>query len=150
LARGNRAHLAGYSIGKWVDENGDGKYSALLIETRFLRGPRAYENTGIPFHADNQTVIKERFYLDKANRDTLYDDIIVLDSALTRPYGKVEKLVRKGGPRPIWREETCPADNEWLKIGNETYVVNEADGKLMPAYKDQPPPDLRNFPQSRK
>ena len=142
--------LAGYSIGKWVDENGDGKYSALEIETRFLRGPRAYENSGIPFHEDNQTVIKERLYLDKANRNTLYDDITVFDHALTRPYGKLEKLVRNQDPRPTWRAETCPADNEWIKIGNETYVVNQADGKLMPAYKDQPPPDLHYFPQSPK
>ncbi len=44
----------------------------------------------------------------------------------------------------------CPEDNEWLKIGNETHVVNEADGELMPAYKDQAPPDLHYFPQSRK
>jgi hypothetical protein len=68
---------------------------------------------------------------------------------LTRPYGKLEKLVRKQDPRPTWREETCE-DNEWLKIGNETYVVNEADGNLMPAYKDQTPPNLHYFPQSRK
>jgi hypothetical protein len=142
--------LAGYSIGKWVGENGDGKYSALEIETRFLRGPRAYENSGIPFHEDNQTIIKERFYLDKANPNTLYDDITVIDDALTRPWGKLEKLTRNKDPRPTWREETCPADNEWVKIGNETYVVNEADGKLMPAYKDQAPPDLHNFPQARK
>ena len=74
----------------------------------------------------------------------------MIDHALTRPWGKLEKLARNKDPRPTWREETCPADNEWLKIGNETYVVNEADGKLMPAYKDQTPPDLHNFPQSRK
>jgi hypothetical protein len=115
-----------------------------------LRGPRAYENSGIPFHENNQTIIKERFYLDKANHNTLYDDITVFDDALTRPWGKLEKLFRKQDPRPIWREESCPEDNEWLKIGNETYVVNEADGKLMPAYKNQPAPDLHYFPQSRK
>jgi hypothetical protein len=73
----------------------------------------------------------------------------VIDHALTRPWGKLEKLVRKQDPRPPWAE-TCPEDNEWLKIGNETYVVNEADGELMPAYKDQIPPDLHYFPQSRK
>jgi hypothetical protein len=28
--------------------------------------------------------------------------------------------------------------------------TNEADGELMPAYKDQTPPDLHYFPQSRK
>jgi hypothetical protein len=87
--------------------------------------------------------------LDKTNRNTLYDDITVFDRALTRPYGKLEKLVRKPGPRPTWREETCE-DNEWLKIGKETYVVNEANGKLMPAFKDQPPPDLSFFAQPRK
>ena len=92
--------LVGYSIGKWVDETGDGKYTALEVETRFLRGPRAYEASGIPFHEDNQTVIKERFYLDKADRNTIYDEIIVIDGALTRPYGKIQKTVRKHGSAP--------------------------------------------------
>ena len=35
---------AGYSIGKWVDENGDGRYDALEIETRLLKNPRTYEH----------------------------------------------------------------------------------------------------------
>src|ERR1019366_9507718 len=30
--------LVGYSIGHWIGENGDGKYSALEVETRYLRG----------------------------------------------------------------------------------------------------------------
>jgi hypothetical protein len=29
-------------------------------------------------------------------------------------------------------------------------VVNTADGKLMPAFKDQPPPDLSYFEEPRK
>ena len=29
--------FAGYSIGKWVDEDGDGKYDVLEVETRFLK-----------------------------------------------------------------------------------------------------------------
>jgi hypothetical protein len=142
--------LSGYSIGRWVDETGEGKYTALEVETRFLRGPRAYEVSGVPFHKDNQTIIKERFYLDKADRNTLYDDITVIDNALTRPWGKLQKAVRKKDPHPVWLAETCPADNSWIKIGNEAYVVNTADGKLMPAYKDQPPPDLSFFAQPRK
>jgi hypothetical protein len=137
--------LVGYSIGKWIDENGDGKYTMLEVETRFLRGPRAYEVTGIPFHEDNQTILKERFYLDKGDRNVLYDDIVVLDHALTRSYGKLQKVVRKREARPVWRYETCPADNVWIKVGSEAYVVNIVDGKLMPAYKDQPPPDLSYF-----
>ena len=113
--------LVGYSIGKWVDENGDGKYTALEVETRFLRGPRAYEASGMPFHEDNQTIIKERFYLDKADRNTLYDEITVIDHAMTRPYIKVQKAVRKQDPRPVWRLEDCPLDNVWIKIGDEAY-----------------------------
>jgi hypothetical protein len=141
--------LAGYSIGKWLDEDGDGKYGVLEIETRFLRGPRAYEVTGIPFHEDNQTVIKERFYLDKADRNTLYDDITVFDNAMTRPYGKLQKLVRKN-PREMWLSETCALGNTWIKIGKDTYVLNSNDGKLMPARRDQPAPDLSYFQQPQK
>jgi hypothetical protein len=143
--------LVGYSIGKWIDEDGDGKYDALEVETRLLRGPRAYEVTGIPFHEDNQTVIKERFFLDKNDKNTLYDDITVIDNALTRPWGKVQKAVRKpNNTRPVWLLETCPEDNVWVKVGDEAYVKNLTNGKLMPAYKDQPPPDLSYFGKARK
>ena len=41
--------FAGYSIGKWVDEDGDGKYNALEVETRFLKAPRGYDTSGMPF-----------------------------------------------------------------------------------------------------
>ena len=58
----------GYSIGKWIDEDGDGKYDVLEVETRYMKGPRAYDTTGLPLHADNQTVVKERIYLDKTDR----------------------------------------------------------------------------------
>src|SRR5215470_14256091 len=52
--------FAGYSIGQWVDENGDGRYDVLVVETRGFKGPRAYDATGLPLHQDNQTVIRER------------------------------------------------------------------------------------------
>ena len=142
--------FAGYSIGKWVDEDGDGKYDVLEVETRFLKLPRGYDTSGLPFHSDGQAIIKERIYLDKADRNTLYDEITVIDHAMTRPYTKVQKAVRKQNPRPVWLLETCPLDNVWVKIGNEAYVVNSADGMLMPARKDQPPPDLRFFKQPQK
>jgi hypothetical protein len=35
-----------------------------------------------------------------------------------------------------------------VPIGKEFYF-RSADGYLMPAYKDQPPPDLRNFTAPR-
>src|SRR5256885_15462327 len=54
----------GYSIGKWIDEDGRGRYNVLEVETRNLKGPRAFDASGIPLHADNQTIVKERIYLD--------------------------------------------------------------------------------------
>ena len=71
--------FAGYSIGKWIDEDGDGKYDVLEVETRFLKLPRSYDIAGVPFHSDGQAVIKERIYLDKADPNTLYDEIMVID-----------------------------------------------------------------------
>src|SRR5579871_5270979 len=41
----------GYSIGRWVDEDGSGRYNMLEIETRDLRVPRLFDQTGISFHA---------------------------------------------------------------------------------------------------
>ncbi len=36
--------FAGYSIGKWIDEDGDGRYDVLEVETRGpFKGPRAYD-----------------------------------------------------------------------------------------------------------
>src|ERR1700681_4320506 len=76
----------GYSIGKWVDEDGDGRYDVLEVETRHFKGPRTYENSGMRLHDDNASVIKERFFLDKANADLLRIEITSIDHALTRPW----------------------------------------------------------------
>src|SRR5712691_12717670 len=58
---------AGYSIGKWIDVDGDGRYDVIEVETRGFRGMRTLDSTSIPLHEDNQTVIKERIYSDKTN-----------------------------------------------------------------------------------
>ncbi len=76
----------GYSIGKWIDTDGDGKYDVLEVETRGFKGPRIYDIRGIPLHRDNQSVFKERFYLDKNDPNLLHDEITVIDNALTRPW----------------------------------------------------------------
>ena len=140
---------AGYSLGKWIDEDGDGKCDVLEIETRFLKGPRGYDTSGLPFHHDNQTIIKERIYLDKANRNTIIDELTVFDHALTRPYSIVKKANRNPNPRPVWRSDVCEEDNFWIKIGNEVYYLS-ADSKLMPSKKNQAPPDLSYFKQPQK
>ncbi len=59
-----------------------------------MKGPRSYDSTGLPLHQDNQTVVKERIYLDKADPNMLYDDITVIDHALTRPWTITKKYVR--------------------------------------------------------
>jgi hypothetical protein len=137
---------AGYSIGRWIDEDGDGRYDVLVAETRHMKGPRAYDSSGLPFHDDNQTVIKERFWLDKANPDLLHDEITVIDSALTRPWTVHKTYRRDRTPHPIWRESICAENNQHVVIGKEDYFVS-ADGYLMPTRKDQPPPDTRYFPK---
>jgi hypothetical protein len=136
----------GYSIGRWIDEDGDGRYDVLVAETRHMKGPRAYDSSGLPFHDDNQTVIKERFWLDKANPDLLHDEITVIDSALTRPWTVHKTYRRDRTPHPIWRESICAENNQHVVIGKEDYFVS-ADGYLMPTRKDQSPPDTRYIPK---
>ena len=85
---------AGYSIGHWVDEDGDGVYDVLNVETRGpFKGPRAYDATGLPLHFDNESVFFERMYRDKADPKILHDEITVVDHALTRPWTVDKKYV---------------------------------------------------------
>jgi len=51
----------GYSIGKWIDEDGDGKYDVLEVETRNFKGPRTYENSGMLLHDDNAVSSRSGF-----------------------------------------------------------------------------------------
>jgi hypothetical protein len=137
----------GYSIGNWVDQDGDGRYDVLEVETRNLKGPRTFDASGIPLHKDNKTVIKERIYGDKANPDVLHDEVTTFDNALTRPWTVTKNYRRE--PNPIFVEFVCPEHNEHVRIGDSEYMIS-ADGHLMPAKKDQAPPDLRYFQPVRK
>jgi len=140
----------GYSIGRWIDRKGTGRYDTLLVETRGLKGPRVYEASGIPFHADGQTIIKERFYLDDTNPDMLNDEITVIDHALTRPWTIVQNYRRVAAKQPIWwQEEICDENNVHVVIGKDDYFLS-SDGLLMPAKKDQGPPDLRYFKPAKR
>ena len=134
----------GYSIGRWMDEDRDGRYDLLEVETRAFKGPRTYDTTGLPLASDNQSVIKERIYLDKKDHDTLYDEITTIDHALTRPWTIVKVLHRTADARPVWLEENCAENNTHVHIGAENYFIG-ADGLIMPAKKGQAPPDLKYF-----
>jgi hypothetical protein len=139
----------GYSIGRWLDTTGSGHYDVLEAETRGFKGPRSLDNSGLPLHEDNQTVIKERVYFDKNDPALLHDEMTMTDDALTRPWSALKSYRRSADKYPIWREENCPGITLLTKIGNEMYFKG-ADGKLMPTRKDQPPPDLRYFNQVRR
>jgi hypothetical protein len=140
---------AGYSIGKWIDVDGDGKYDVLEVETRGpFKGPRVYDSDGLPLHFDNQSIFKERIYQDKVNPNILHDEITVIDSALTRPWTVDKRYVRNpNDQQPRWDEFNCPEVNQLVPIGKELYTTS-ADGYLMPVKKNQPPPDLRYFKQA--
>ncbi len=132
----------GYSIGKWIDEDGDGRFDVLEVATRDLKNPRTFEPSGIPVHDDAATVVKERFFLDKTKPDVLYDEITVIDHALTKPWTVLKTMRRE--KKPIWVESICAEGNVHVTIAGEQYMLG-SDGLLMPFRDDQPPPDLRHF-----
>jgi len=139
----------GLSIGRWIDPDASGRYSTLEAETRGFKGPRTYEQSGIRLHDDGQSIIKERIYLDKANKDVLIDEITTIDNALTRPWTVTKKFVRETSPNIIWHFNDCAENNQHVYIGKEDYFVT-AEGLLMPVKKGQKPPDLRYFDQAQK
>ena len=137
----------GYSIGKWVDQGPDGSYGALQVETRGLKGPRTLDASGLPLHPDNGTIIKERIFLDPANRNRLHDRITTIDHAYTRPWTVTRDYNREA--KPLWVETNCAAENHYVSLEKETYLIS-LDGYLMPTKKNQPLPDLKAFEQSSK
>ena len=141
--------FAGYSIGRWLDTDGDGRYDTLEIETRNMRGPRAFDGTGLPLHRDNKTVVKERITTDKSNPHVIVNEITTIDNALTRPWTAVKRYRRADAKQPVWPESVCAEGNVHVEIGGQNYMLS-ADGYLMPARKDQPPPDLKYFKSSQK
>ena len=138
----------GYSIGKWIDEDGDGRYDVLEVETRGFKGPRAFDASGMPLHSDNKSVIKERIHSDKANPDILLNEMITIDSSLTRPWSVTKKYRRNPKENVFWAEENCAQGNGHVEIAGKGYFLS-ADGHLMPTKKGQEPPDLRHFQQTQ-
>jgi hypothetical protein len=140
--------FVGYSIGKWIDTDGDGKYDVLEVETRNFKGPRALDPAGMPTHEDNNSIVKERIYFDKAIPSFLHNEITLIDNAFTKPWTVLKTYRRATEKYPDWPEDSCDTEGMVL-IGKDTYF-RSADGALMPTNKDQPPPDLRYFQQSGK
>jgi hypothetical protein len=140
--------FAGYSIGRWIDSKGDGQFDVLEVETRGFKGPRAYDEAGLPLHFDNQSIFRERIYRDAADPKILHDEMTTIDHALTRPWTVDKRYVHNSDLRADWPEYYITEGNAQVGIGKENYFLS-ADGLLMPAKKDQPPPDLRYFKSRR-
>jgi hypothetical protein len=137
--------FAGYSIGQWLDEDGDGRYDTLTVETRGISGKRLMDAT-IPLHEDDSTVVKERISLDKSNPDVMRNEITTIDNAFTRPWTVTRKYRRI--KKPEYSEYNCE-DKRNVVINGEIYWIG-LDGFLMPIAKNQPPPDLRHFNQTQR
>jgi hypothetical protein len=139
----------GYSIGQWIDEDADGRFDVLEVETRHFKGPRALDPTGIPTHADNQTIVKERIYFDKAVPGFLHDEITVIDHAFTRPWTVLKTYRRNTAKYPVHSEQDCAGATANVLIGKELYYLS-GDRELMPTRAGQPPPDLKYFKQPQR
>ena len=140
----------GFSMGRWIDEDGDGVYDVLEVETRGpFKGTRTYDATGLPLHFDNDSTFKERIFLDKNDPNILHDVITVFDRALTRPW-TVDKTYRRSPTKyPNWSRFSCLEGTGYVTIGKEFYLLSW-DGYLMPLKKGQLPPDTRYFPETKK
>jgi hypothetical protein len=133
---------AGYSIGRWVDSKGAGRFDALEIETRHIeKGPRTYDGNGIPLAFTNDTVIKEKLYLDPNDPNIMRNEITTIDGALTRPW-TVNRFYKRDKSPP--EEFICTENDRWVVVGGRTYLT-DAEGYFMPSVKDQPPPERKYF-----
>ena len=95
------------------------------------------------------SIFKERFHLDKADPEILYDEITTIDKSLTHPWSVTKKYRRVATKQPEWDEANCAEGNGHVEIGGQGYFLS-ADGRLMPTKKGQPAPDLRYFSQAQK
>jgi hypothetical protein len=146
IATEEEPSFLGYSVGTWLDTDGDGKFDTLEIETRNFKGPRTFDASGIPLHEDGQTVVRERMYLDKTDKAMLRNEVTTIDNALTRPWTVMKTYRRDLSGKPIWLEYACAEGNHHVVVGKQNYFVS-GDGFLMPTRKDQKAPDLKFFNQ---
>lgn len=107
-----------------------------------------FDTTGLPLHEDNETVIKERIYLDKADANILHDEITVEDHALTWPWTVNKQYRRDPNPQPLWHEAVCEDTNRRVLIGDQVYTIG-ANGLLTPQRVGQPAPEPQVFKIAR-
>ena len=125
----------GYSIGDWHDEDNDGVYDMLSIETRGIKGPRSIDSTGVVLHENNRTVVFEE--MRRIDENTMEDRITTIDDAFTGPW-TINQQYRHVAEDIVWVEYACAEGNRHIKLGDEWYFLNDAEGILEPTREGQP------------
>src|SRR5262245_38450807 len=133
----------GFSIGRWHDENNDGVYDMLSIETRGIKGPRSMDSTGVVLHENNETVVREE--IRRIDAKTLEDKITTIDAAFTGPW-TIQQRYSHVAKDIVWVEYVCAEGNRHIKLGDEWYFLNDAEGILEPTREGQP----RLVPENRQ
>ncbi len=76
------------------------------METRYFKGPRAFDATGIPLHPDGQSVFWRCIHWNKNDPDTLTNEMTTYDNALTHPWTvNGNMFAAEGRAKPEWFEE---------------------------------------------
>jgi hypothetical protein len=107
-----------------------------------MRGPHVWDQSGMPMADDDESIIKERIYIDKSEPGILRDEMTTIDNSLTRPWTVLKTFKRQA--KIWWNEDNCIEGQAHVTIGKEVYF-RSGDGTIMPIKKDQPPPDLKYF-----
>jgi hypothetical protein len=97
---------------------------------------------------DDEGIITERISADKNDPGLLRVEMTTIDNSLTRPWSTI-KSYRRNTRNVVWAEDSCSEGNPHVVIGKEVYFRGP-DGMLMPVKKNQQPPDLKYFNQTRK
>ena len=153
----------GYSIGKWIDTDSDGHFDTLEVESRNFKGPRAYDTTGLPLHSDNETVVKERIYLDKADPELLHRRRHHHRSCAQRPVDGRAKLPSQqesaaGMGRNELRREQSAHPHRHRELFHQRRRTADAGEKgpgaagpaLLQLFEEMMPPRPRSRPPSPK
>ena len=114
------------------------------VEHRLQATARCHSREACPLPCEYSTLKGRR-----SDPSIIHDEITVIDHALTRPWTVDKKYVLDTNAHRDWVESNCTEGSELIALGKEAYILR-ADGLLMPAKKDQPPPDLRYFKRRTK
>ena len=120
------------------------------METRHIRSPRQWDQSGMPMADDAESIVKERFFLDQ--KSILHDEITTTDNSLTRPWTVMKNYGRRLARH--WPENNCIEEADYLgpRSGKERLFTLNADGTIMHRSikkgGGEAPPDPKYFEKS--